>query len=117
MLVHVTWKKESIFPKSKKICFNSAGSIVGVSELRAMLSHLDINWCLTISNSIEINRLVCVTEVTPRKSRDNRACMRACVWSLFSVVPSESIFIARCWQVYILQIYKLQNWNRKLLTA
>jgi len=35
---------------------------VGVSELRAMLSHLDINWCLTISNSIEINRLVCVTE-------------------------------------------------------
>jgi len=44
-----------------------AGSVVGVFELRAMLSHLDINWYLMIFNSIEINRLVCVTEATSKK--------------------------------------------------
>lgn len=46
-----------------------AVSVVGVPELRPMLSHLDINWYLMISNSIEINRLVCVTEETSTKSR------------------------------------------------
>lgn len=80
-----------------------AGSIVGVFELRAMLSHLD-NWYLMISNSIEINRLVCVTEATSKKSRDH--------WSLFSVIPSESIFIV--FNKYILQTYNCKmNRNRK----
>lgn len=35
-----------------------------------MPSYLDTNCCLIISNSIETNRLICVTETVPAKSRD-----------------------------------------------
>lgn len=45
--------------------------IVGIFELYPMPSYLDANCCLIISNSIEINRLVCVIEKVPAKSRQS----------------------------------------------
>lgn len=59
-----------------------------------MLSHLDIN-CLTISNSIEINQLDCVTEETSTKSRDTHC----------SVSSQANPFLLHVINKYILQTY------------